>query len=63
MIEYEKEIPAFAGTYACRIDGTERPGLLKDIFLIWVNEEWYTYSGQPFQGKVYGWIGPLRRTI
>lgn len=62
LIDYNTGDPSERGIYACRVEGDYR-NLLKDIFLIWLDGKWgYLGSDQNFRAKVYGWIGPLKRT-
>ncbi len=64
MVTYETGTPTERGVYACRIDHPDMPGVLKDIFLMFIESRWgYLGSDQPFRGAVHGWIGPLQRRM
>lgn len=65
MISYKTGCnPEERGVYACRIENPDVPQLLKDVFLMWFDNQWgYTGSDQKYRGEVLGWIGPLQRKL
>lgn len=51
------------GVYACRVKDTDTSH--KDVFLSWSEEgQWSCLeTGRPFVGEVYGFVGPIPRTV
>ncbi|WOB06516.1 hypothetical protein [Piscinibacter gummiphilus] len=61
---YDSGKPTKTGVYAVRVDDPMGSGLMKDMFLMWIEGRWgYLGSDQFFRGAVHGWIGPLPRKV
>jgi hypothetical protein len=60
-LSYSTGNPTAVGVYACRVPYGDNTNLVKDLFLIWMDQWCYPSSDQRYRGRVLGWIGPLPR--
>lgn len=63
-INYQVGVPQALGVYAVRVPNDQAPGLWKDLFLTWHNNNWwYPFSDVKYLGPVDYFIGPLQRRM